>query len=89
MPCVSQLLALPTGFDTGAHRNPTVQTITVRSYKVVRAWTLTLDAGFDLRPFLYPSRFLWQFRRIDELAASLPDKTKKELKESAGSKKPA
>jgi NAD+ synthase (glutamine-hydrolysing) len=34
------------------------------------------DNRFDLRPFLYPVRFPWQFRRIDELAAKLPDKTK-------------
>jgi NAD+ synthase (glutamine-hydrolysing) len=42
---------------------------------------LTRASGFDLRPFLYPSRFPWQFRRIDELASSLPDKSKKELEE--------
>jgi len=34
-----------------------------------------LDKGFDLRPFLYPSRFPWQFKKIDELAAVLPDKS--------------
>lgn len=32
--------------------------------------------GFDLRPFLYPSRFPWQFKKIDEVAATLPDKSK-------------
>jgi NAD+ synthase (glutamine-hydrolysing) len=26
-----------------------------------------------MRPFLYPSRFPWQFRKIDEVAAALPD----------------
>ena len=31
--------------------------------------------GFDLRPFLYPSRFPFQFAKIDALAESLPDKT--------------
>ncbi|KIL69432.1 hypothetical protein M378DRAFT_157693 [Amanita muscaria Koide BX008] len=33
------------------------------------------DNRFDLRPFLYPTRFPWQFRRIDELVAALPDKS--------------
>jgi NAD+ synthase (glutamine-hydrolysing) len=32
-------------------------------------------AGFDLRPFLYPSRFPWQFKKIDEIAAVLPDRS--------------
>ena len=32
--------------------------------------------GFDLRPFLYPSRFEHQFQKIDELAATLPDRAK-------------
>jgi NAD+ synthase (glutamine-hydrolysing) len=32
--------------------------------------------GFDLRPFLYPSRFPWQFKKIDEIAAVLPDRSK-------------
>jgi NAD+ synthase (glutamine-hydrolysing) len=27
-----------------------------------------------MRPFLYPSRFPWQFRKIDELAAILPNR---------------
>lgn len=31
------------------------------------------DNRFDLRPFLYPSKFLWQFRKIDERAAKMPD----------------
>ncbi|KAJ7281635.1 hypothetical protein C8J57DRAFT_1298220 [Mycena rebaudengoi] len=33
------------------------------------------DNRFDLRPFLYPSRFPWQFRKIDEIAAVLPDRS--------------
>ncbi|GAA99384.1 uncharacterized protein L969DRAFT_93843 [Mixia osmundae IAM 14324] len=36
------------------------------------------DNRFDLRPFLYPSRFPFQFRQIDEKAASMPDKSAKE-----------
>ncbi|KAG1780851.1 hypothetical protein EV702DRAFT_682831 [Suillus placidus] len=34
------------------------------------------DNRFDLRPFLYPSRFPWQFKKIDEVAAVLPDRSK-------------
>lgn len=33
------------------------------------------DNRFDLRPFLYPSRFPWQFRKIDEKAATMQDKS--------------
>jgi NAD+ synthase (glutamine-hydrolysing) len=33
------------------------------------------SVGFDLRPFLYPSRFPWQFKKIDEIAAVLPDRS--------------
>ncbi|KAI6024088.1 hypothetical protein BKA83DRAFT_4267572 [Pisolithus microcarpus] len=33
------------------------------------------DNRFDLRPFLYPSRFPWQFRKIDQVAAALPDRS--------------
>ncbi|KAI0339491.1 glutamine-dependent NAD(+) synthetase with GAT domain-containing protein [Trametopsis cervina] len=33
------------------------------------------DNRFDLRPFLYPSRFPWQFRKIDSVAAQLPDRS--------------
>ncbi|KIM56030.1 hypothetical protein SCLCIDRAFT_133456 [Scleroderma citrinum Foug A] len=33
------------------------------------------DNRFDLRPFLYPSRFPWQFKRIDQVAAALPDRS--------------
>jgi NAD+ synthase (glutamine-hydrolysing) len=40
------------------------------------------DNRFDLRPFLYPVRFPWQFRRIDELAAKLPDKSHKKLEDT-------
>ncbi|KAF7972744.1 hypothetical protein HWV62_17102 [Athelia sp. TMB] len=35
------------------------------------------DNRFDLRPFLYPSRFPWQFKKIDEIAAVLPDRSHK------------
>lgn len=31
--------------------------------------------GFDLRPFLYPAKFPWQFKKIDAAAARLPDKS--------------
>ena len=34
-----------------------------------------MSLGFDLRPFLYPSRFPWQFKKIDEVAAVLPDRS--------------
>lgn len=40
--------------------------------------TLTSFLGFDLRPFLYPSRFPWQFKKIDEVAAALPDRSHKD-----------
>ncbi|KAF8202233.1 hypothetical protein BJ912DRAFT_1110105 [Pholiota molesta] len=33
------------------------------------------DNRFDLRPFLYPSRFPWQFKKIDAVAAALPDRS--------------
>ncbi|KAF8433258.1 hypothetical protein L210DRAFT_3623180 [Boletus edulis BED1] len=33
------------------------------------------DNRFDLRPFLYPSRFPWQFRKMDQVAAVLPDRS--------------
>ncbi|KAL5512968.1 QNS1 [Sanghuangporus vaninii] len=33
------------------------------------------DNRFDLRPFLYPSRFPFQFKKIDELAKKLPDRS--------------
>ncbi|KAH8832775.1 hypothetical protein DL96DRAFT_1458937 [Flagelloscypha sp. PMI_526] len=33
------------------------------------------DNRFDLRPFLYPARFPWQFKKIDEVAAVLPDRS--------------
>ncbi|KAL1696657.1 hypothetical protein GGG16DRAFT_85113 [Schizophyllum commune] len=35
------------------------------------------DNRFDLRPFLYPSRFPWQFKKIDDVAATLPDRSSK------------
>ncbi|KIP02994.1 hypothetical protein PHLGIDRAFT_26333 [Phlebiopsis gigantea 11061_1 CR5-6] len=34
------------------------------------------DNRFDLRQFLYPSRFPWQFKKIDAVAASLPDRSR-------------
>jgi NAD+ synthase (glutamine-hydrolysing) len=37
-------------------------------------------AGFDLRPFLYPSRFPWQFKKIDDIAAVLPDRSQEGVK---------
>ncbi|KAI0035304.1 glutamine-dependent NAD synthetase with GAT domain-containing protein [Vararia minispora EC-137] len=33
------------------------------------------DNRFDLRPFLYPSRFPWQFKKIDDIASVLPDRS--------------
>ncbi len=39
--------------------------------------------GFDLRPFLYPSRFPFQFAKIDALAESLPDRTLQATAEKA------
>ncbi|KZT07503.1 glutamine-dependent NAD(+) synthetase with GAT domain-containing protein [Laetiporus sulphureus 93-53] len=33
------------------------------------------DNRYDLRPFLYPSRFPWQFKKIDDIAAILPDRS--------------
>jgi len=36
------------------------------------------DNRFDMRPFLYPSRFPWQFKKIDEVAAVLPDRSHKD-----------
>ncbi|KAF8507701.1 hypothetical protein JB92DRAFT_3083999 [Gautieria morchelliformis] len=33
------------------------------------------DNRYDLRPFLYPTRFPFQFRKIDEVAALLPDRS--------------
>ena len=35
------------------------------------------DNRFDLRPFLYPARFPWQFKKIDQIAAALPDRSRK------------
>jgi NAD+ synthase (glutamine-hydrolysing) len=31
-----------------------------------------------MRPFLYPSRFPWQFKKIDDIAAVLPDRSHKD-----------
>ena len=41
--------------------------------------------GFDLRPFLYPSRFPWQFKKIDEAAARWPDKSTVSAQEAQAS----
>ncbi|KDE06383.1 hypothetical protein MVLG_03290 [Microbotryum lychnidis-dioicae p1A1 Lamole] len=38
------------------------------------------DNRADLRPFLYPSRWPWQFRKIDETAQILPDKSQRKAK---------
>lgn len=35
----------------------------------------SISLGFDLRPFLYPSRFPYQFAMIDHAVAELPDRT--------------
>jgi NAD+ synthase (glutamine-hydrolysing) len=32
-----------------------------------------------MRPFLYPSRFPWQFRKIDDVAALLPDRSQSDI----------
>lgn len=37
--------------------------------------TLTPRAGFDLRPFLYPASFPYQFGKIDATAKRLPDRS--------------
>jgi NAD+ synthase (glutamine-hydrolysing) len=34
-----------------------------------------------MRPFLYPTLFPWQFNKIDELASSLPDRSKNSVGE--------
>ncbi|KAH8103877.1 glutamine-dependent NAD(+) synthetase with GAT domain-containing protein [Cristinia sonorae] len=33
------------------------------------------DNRYDMRPFLYPSRFPWQFKKIDAAVATLPDRS--------------
>jgi len=43
------------------------------------------DNRFDLRPFLYPSRFPFQFKKIDDLAKKLPDQSNAD--EAASKKK--
>ncbi|KAH9817214.1 hypothetical protein DFH28DRAFT_1081433 [Melampsora americana] len=35
------------------------------------------DNRFDLRPFLYPVKFEWQFKAIDRLASEMPDESLK------------
>ncbi|GJJ11431.1 hypothetical protein Clacol_005664 [Clathrus columnatus] len=39
------------------------------------------DNRFDLRPFLYPSRFPFQFKKIDAVAALVPDRSNLQTKE--------
>jgi hypothetical protein len=60
------------------NRNRIVPMITVRILILltpdVECWSNGL-LGFDLRPFLYPSSFPWQFKKIDEVAAVLPDRS--------------
>ncbi|BGP56681.1 hypothetical protein JCM8202_001299 [Rhodotorula sphaerocarpa] len=41
------------------------------------------DNRYDLRPFLYPAKFQWQFRAIDTKAATLRDRSQKTEKESS------
>lgn len=57
------------------NRNPTVLMIIVSSVLDQRSQLNVPLSGFDLRPFLYPSRFPWQFKKIDEVAATLPDRS--------------
>ncbi|KAI8459442.1 glutamine-dependent NAD(+) synthetase [Phakopsora pachyrhizi] len=35
------------------------------------------DNRYDMRPFLYPIRFIWQFRKITQEAESMPDESTK------------
>ena len=44
------------------------------------------DNRFDLRPFLYPSRFPWQFRKIDEAAKQMRDSSAVFKEEAARAK---
>ena len=57
------------------NRSHTAQMTTVGVCQHNVSKLLTLSQGFDLRPFLYPSRFPWQFKKIDEVAAALPDRS--------------
>lgn len=58
------------------YRNHIVPTTIVRMPGFVPLRKLKFrTVGFDLRPFLYPSRFPWQFKKIDEVAAVLPDRS--------------
>jgi hypothetical protein len=45
----------------------------VRSYISQESYSPD-DNRFDLRPFLYPSRFAHQFAKIDSLAKELPNR---------------
>ena len=66
-------------------RNPTAQMTIVRAsydWPATRGGAnLTLSGavttGFDLRPFLYPARFPFQFDKIDSVAERLPDRSVK------------
>lgn len=70
-------LRSPRVADAFVIRNRTVQTTTVCTIPSLRDVTDAdmFSIGFDLRPFLYPSRFPWQFRKIDQVAAVLPDRS--------------
>ena len=67
-------------------RNPTAQMTIVRASSDRPATrgdaNLTLfganTTGFDLRPFLYPARFPFQFSKIDSVAQKLPDRSVKQ-----------
>ena len=52
-------------------RSRIAPTTTVSRAQLASAHALTPAAGFDLRSFLYPSRFPFQFRQIDQLAAKV------------------
>ena len=55
--------------------------IIVRAILFFRVFpVLTVVLGFDLRPFLYPSRFPYQFKRIDR---EIEDIEKREAEKKA------
>jgi NAD+ synthase (glutamine-hydrolysing) len=43
--------------------------------------------GFDLRPFLYPSRFPFQFAKIDAAVEELPDLSQSTIQPETGKAK--
>lgn len=57
------------------NRSHIALTTIVRNLNQLTSLTNPHHSGFDLRPFLYPSRFPWQFKKIDEIAAVLPDRS--------------